>query len=381
MGGWIVGEATTLRRTPLHAAHLALGARMVPFAGWEMPVQYRGIMEEHLAVRSRAGLFDVSHMGEILVEGPGALETLQRLLTNDVGRLRVGQGLYSPMCAPHGGILDDLTAFRVGEERYLLVVNAATTAKDLAWVADHADRAVMRDVSSEMALLALQGPAAEAILSQLTPAPLARLRLFDAVPRTTVADRPAFLSRTGYTGEDGFEIGPAWEDAPPVWEALLAAGQPLGLQPAGLGARDTLRLEAGFMLYGSDIDETTTPLEAPLGWTVKWEKGDFIGRAALLAQRERGVERRLVGFTLAERAIARHGFPILWDGAAVGRVTSGTFSPTLQRSIGLGYVAVVHAEPGTPLAVEIRGRPVPGEVTRLPFYRRPKAERPVAAER
>lgn len=342
---------------------------MVPFAGWEMPVQYSGIIQEHRAVRSRVGLFDVSHMGEILVEGPGALPLLQRLVTNDVAQLAVGRGLYTPMCYPHGGIVDDLTVFRVAPIRYLLVVNAATTAKDLAWLEEHRGEVTVRDISREMALLALQGPAAARVLGALTTAPVAEMHPFDVLPQAEVAGRRVFLSRTGYTGEDGFEIGPAWDDASHVWHALLDAGGVAGLVPVGLGARDTLRLEAGYMLYGSDIDETTSPLEAPLGWTVKWDKGDFIGREALISQRERGPERRLVGLTVEGRAVARPGCVILHDGQPVGRVTSGTFSPTLRVSIALGYILRPLAARGTVVSVEIRGRRVPARVTRLPFYR------------
>ncbi len=342
---------------------------MVPFAGWEMPVQYSGIIEEHRAVRSRVGVFDVSHMGEILVDGPDALPVLQPLVTNDVAQLAVGRGLYTPMCYPHGGIIDDLTVFRVGPTRYLLVVNAATTAKDLAWIEEHRGEAAVRDISREMALLALQGPEAARVLGALTTAPVADMRPFDVLPQVEVAGCRVFLSRTGYTGEDGFEIGPAWDDAPAVWDALLDAGNADRPVPAGLGARDTLRLEAGYMLYGSDIDETTSPLEAPLGWTVKWGKGDFIGREALVSQRERGPERRLVGLTVEGRAVARPGHVIVHDDRPVGTVTSGTFSPTLQVSIALGYVPRPLAVAGTELFVEIRGRNVLARVTRLPFYR------------
>ena len=334
-----------------------------------MPVQYTGIIDEHRAVRSRAGLFDVSHMGEIVVRGSRALSALQRLVTNDVARLAVGRGLYTPMCYPNGGVVDDLTIFRVAPARYLLVVNAATTVKDLAWSKEHRDGATVRDISREMALLALQGPAAQRILSGLTTAPLNEMRAFDAIPEVDVAGRRVFLSRTGYTGEDGFEIGPAWDDAPAIWDALLDVGAADGLVPVGLGARDTLRLEAGFMLYGSDIDETTSPLEAPLGWTVKWEKGDFIGRETLARQREQGPTRKLVGLTVEGRAVARHGYPLLHEGRPVGVVTSGTFSPTLQVSIAMGYVPRELAAAGTQLEVEVRGRAVPVRVTRLPFYR------------
>ncbi len=361
-----------LHRTPLHARHLELGARMVPFAGWDMPVQYRGILEEHRAVRERAGLFDVSHMGELLVEGEAALGALQHLVPNDVARLAVGHGLYTPMCNPHGGIVDDLIILRVQPEQYLMVVNAATHAKDLAWIEEHAGAATVRDISREMALLALQGPAASTILRRLTTAPVDEMRPFDVLPEAVVAGRRMLLSRTGYTGENGFELGPAWDEAPNLWDALLEAGASSGVVPVGLGARDTLRLEAGLMLYGNDIDDATSPLEAPLAWTVKWDKGDFVGREVLLRQREQAPPRKLVGFSVEGRAVARHGYPLLHQGTRAGAVTSGTFGPTLQMSIGMGYLPFAlakEAQEGS-LSVEIRERAVPIRVMRLPFYRR-----------
>ena len=360
-----------LKRTSLYPEHVRRGARLVAFGGWEMPVQYTGIVEEHRAVRTAAGLFDVSHMGEVEVEGPGALETVQRLITNDAARLGPGGGLYSPMCRPDGGIVDDLTVFRTGERRYLFVVNAATTAKDLEWIRRHAVGAEVRDRSAEIALLALQGPKAAAVLGRLTAAPVGTLAFFHMATDVTVAGvGGCFVSRTGYTGEDGFEIGCPWAAAPRLWATLLEAGRADGLLPAGLGARDTLRLEAGYMLYGADIDETTTPLEAPLGWTVKLDKGEFVGREALARQKREGVRRRLVGFEVLERAIPRHGYPLRAGGAPVGRVTSGTFGPWVGKSIGMGYVGVEHARPGTRLGVEIRGREVPAVVVKLPFYAR-----------
>lgn len=364
-----------LRRTPLYGAHRAAGARLIPFAGWEMPVQYAGITEEHIAVRERAGLFDVSHMGEIRVEGPGALDVVQRVITNDASRLSVGRGLYTPMCLPSGGIVDDVTVFRVGEEAYLFIVNAARRERDVAWIAEHipVGRAVVRDVSDETALLALQGPRAVAILTRLADADVAALPPFHARDGVLVAGVAVWVSRTGYTGEDGFELAVPWDEAPLVWHALLEAGGRQGLIPAGLGARDTLRLEAGFMLYGHDIDETTTPLEAPLAWTVKFDKGAFTGREALLRQRAEGVTRRLVGFEVMGRAIARQHHAIWSDGEPIGHVTSGTFAPSLQRSIGLGYVPATYATVGTTLRIEIRGARVPAPVVRLPFYRRAKS--------
>lgn len=359
-----------IKRTSLYPRHVAAGARMVEFAGWEMPVQYAGIVEEHRAVRAAAGLFDVSHMGEVEVIGPGALESVQRLITNDAGRLAVGQGLYSPMCAPDGGILDDLTVFRLGDARFMFVVNAGTAAKDTAWIVEHTRGARAVDRSADFALLALQGPRASAILQSLTRVDLAALPFFHIRETVPVVHLRCLVARTGYTGEDGFEIACPWDGAPDLWGALLDAGRPHGLVPVGLGARDTLRLEAGYMLYGSDIDETTSPLEAPLAWTVKFDKPAFIGRDALLRHREAGVARKLAGFEMLEQAIPRHGYPLFAAGVRTGAVTSGTFAPWVGKSIGMGYVAAPHARVGTEVAVEIRGKRVPARVVPLPFYRR-----------
>lgn len=364
-----------LKRTALYETHLAAGGRMVPFAGWEMPVQYAGLREEHMAVRAHAGLFDVSHMGEIWIEGPQALEAVQRVITNDAARLSIGQGLYTPMCTSEGGIIDDVIVFRTGERAYLAVVNAAMRAKDLAWMQEHAGGAAVRDASDETALLALQGPRAEAVLSAAADADLLRLPPFHLRENVRLGGVSTTITRTGYTGEDGFEIACPWDDAPTVWAALLGAGEPFSVQPAGLGARDTLRLEAGLMLSGQDIDETTSPLEAPLGWTVKLDKGAFLGREALLRQRTEGVTRRLVGFEPVGQAIPRRHYAICGDGRRLGEVTSGTFAPFLRRALGMGYVPVAHAAVGADLGVEVRGKMVPARVVRLPFYRRPRPDR------
>jgi len=359
----------TLKRTPLYAVHVAAGARMVPFGGWEMPVQYTGILEEHRAVRTRAGLFDVSHMGEVRLVGPGAVPLAQRLVTNDVGRLAINQALYTPMCTPEGGIIDDLLVYRLGPEHLMLVVNAANAAEDLAWIREHATGDVrITDDTEATALLALQGPRALDVLKRLTPAPLDTIRYYWFLDGAEVAGRRALLSRTGYTGEDGFEIYLDAQDAVHVWQAVLDAGADVGILPAGLGARDTLRLEAGLHLHGNDMDKTVTPLEIGLSWTVKLGKGEFIGAQALARQKHDGLTRRLVGFTLRERVIARHGFPLRQGGKVVGHVTSGTFGPTVEKSIGLGFVPPAHAEPGQGIAVEIRSRAVEGAVTKLPFY-------------
>jgi aminomethyltransferase len=339
-----------------------------------MPVQYAGVTEEHLAVRTHAGLFDVSHMGEIEVEGPEALAVVQRTITNDAGRLAVGQGLYSPMCTPSGGIVDDVTVFRTGDRAYLYVVNASTRSKDVAWIRSHAERrdAAVRDVSDSTALLALQGPRARGVCSAATGVDLSGLAPFhlrDGVVIDGIATR---VFHTGYTGEDGFEIACPWDAAPRVWTALLKAGRGESAQPVGLGARDTLRLEAALMLYGNDIDETTSPLEAPLAWTVKFEKGDFSGRDALLRQRAAGVTRRLVGFEVTDRAIPRQHCPIEAGGQVVGEVTSGSFAPFLKRPLGMGYVPTALAAPGTPIRIDVRGKRAAASVVKLPFYRRKK---------
>lgn len=343
---------------------------MVEFGGWEMPVQYTSIIEEHRAVRTHAGLFDVSHMGEFELRGPRALDAVQRLVTNDVARLADGQALYTPMCLEDGGIIDDLLVYRFSADRYMVVVNAANIAKDFAWVSEHAAGADVGDRSMETALLALQGPRAQEVLQPLTPTDLASVAYYHFVPDADVAGHRITLSRTGYTGEDGFELYVAWGEADGFWHALMEAGLAAGLVPAGLGARDTLRLEAGFLLYGDDMTEQTTPIEARLGWTVKLDKGEFIGREILAHQAAEGTARRLVGFEMAERAIPRHGYAILDGGSAVGEVTSGTFGPWVEKNIGLGYVPTAMARPGQEFSVDVRGRAASARAVRLPFYKR-----------
>ena len=366
--------AEMLKRTPLHAVHVAAGARMVPFGGWDMPVQYAGIIEEHRAVRARAGLFDVSHMGEVNLSGPGAVAFIQRLVTNDLSRIAVGHAMYTPMCTPEGGIIDDLLVYRLGEARLMAVVNAANTDGDLAWMRSHLGRDVaLTDVSAETALLALQGPRAPAILARLTREPVDLIKYYWFREGVEVAGRRAIVSRTGYTGEDGFELYVAAEDAVHLWQAILEAGKADGIQPAGLGARDTLRLEAGLLLHGNDMDTTTTPMEVGLSWTVKLQKGEFIGADVLRRQKAEGTSRRLSGFVLEDRAIARHGFPVLIDGRHAGVVTSGSFGPTVEKNIGLAFVPPSHASPGSRITVEIRGRAVPAAIVKTPFYTRPKS--------
>jgi aminomethyltransferase len=360
-----------LRETPLADEHRALGARLVPFAGWRMPVQYEGIKKEHDAVRTRAGLFDVSHMGEIVVEGPNAVAAIDRLVTNDVAKLDVGRALYTVCCNESGFILDDLIVYRLEAEKILVVCNASNRNKIVSHFAKNLSlETPWNDVSDAWALLALQGPNAHAVMTELgAPEALLDLDPF-GVTRATVAGVDLWAARTGYTGEDGFELFCANDDAPALWRAILEAGQPHGLQPVGLGARDTLRLEARLMLYGNDIDERTHPFEAGLGWVVKLDAADFIGRDALREIKAAGFDRKLVGFEMTERGIARHGYPILAGGTRVGEVTSGSPGPTVGRNIGLGYVPKALSKVGTTLSIEIRGKKVGAVVVTTPFYKR-----------
>jgi aminomethyltransferase len=363
-------QVAPLRRTPLHEAHRRAGARLVEFAGWEMPMQYSGVMEEHRAVRAAAGLFDVSHMGELRVAGAGGERFLQSVTPNDVARLAPGRAHYSALLDERGTYLDDLIVYRLAPDEFLLVVNASNREPDLAWLRAHAPGdVVLEDRSESWALLALQGPRAEAILAPLTAADLPAIKYY-RFAEATVSGEPALVARTGYTGEDGFEIFLAPEAAPVVWEALLESGGPQGLMPAGLGARDTLRLEAGMALYGHEIDATTTPWEAGLDWVVKIDKGDFVGREALVRQREAGVQRQLVGFEVTGRGIARQGHKVMAASREVGVVTSGTFSPTFEVPLGMAYVPVDLAAPGTEIEIDVRGKPVAARTRALPFYKR-----------
>jgi len=359
------------RRTPLHAVHIAAGARMVEFAGWEMPVQYSGVIAEHMAVRQAAGIFDVSHMGEIVARGPEALAFVQSLTSNDAAKLVPGRIQYSALTTPAGTFVDDVLVYCLGESDYLLVVNAGNAAKDFAWIREHAAGrdVVVEDVSPQWAQIALQGPRALEILRPKVREPIDGLRYYSFM-MAEVDGASSIVSRTGYTGEDGFEVYCPADAAPAIWNALLREGERHGLKPAGLGARDTLRLEAKMALYGNDIDDTTTVLEADLGWIVQLEKGEFLGRDVLLRQRDAGIERKLVGFQVPGRSVARHGYPALSDGRRVGTVTSGSFAPFLQKNIGLAYLPRGMWEPGTPFAVEIRGRAEPAVVVPTPFYKR-----------
>jgi aminomethyltransferase len=355
------------RRTSLYDTHVRAGARIVEFAGWEMPVQYAGILQEHEAVRSRVGLFDVSHMGEVVFRGPKALEALGRVFTNDLSKIVDGQAQYGCLCRESGGIVDDVVVYRRAADDLLVCVNAGNRAKDFEWLAGRAGGADVSNESDAWAQLALQGPRAAQLLQRLTKLNLSAMRSYRFAPGE-VAGIAGLVARTGYTGEDGFEIFCPSEAGPRLWAALMDAGQPERIEPCGLGARDSLRLEMAYRLYGSDMDDSTTPLEAGLAWVVKLDKGEFVGRDALLAQKAAGVAKKLVGFTLTDPGIARHGYPVLQDGRKVGDVTSGTKSPSLGTSIGLAYVPTALAAEGSTFAVEIRGRPAAARVVKTPFY-------------
>jgi aminomethyltransferase len=369
--------AENTRRTPLFDEHVTAGGRMVPFAGFLLPSQYTSLAEEHTGVRARAGLFDVSHMGEIVIRGPHGLELVQRISCNDHSKLAVGRAQYTGLMYPEGTFVDDVLVHRTGDDEFLLVVNAANAAKDFAYLSDIAsgdpDVEVL-DRSDDFAQLALQGPLASEILQPLTAVALDQIKYY----RFTwgdVAGHHCLIARTGYTGEDGFELYLAPDGATDLWRALIAGGKPAGLLPAGLGARDTLRLEAGMPLYGNDIDHTTTPYEAGLGRIVKLEKGDFIGRDLLERQQSEGVTRQLVGFEMVDRGIARHGYPVLAaddDGPPIGNVTSGTKLPTLGKAMGMAYLPIESTATGQEFFVDIRGRAARARVVELPFYSRRK---------
>jgi len=343
---------------------------MVPFGGWDMPVQYRGILDEHKAVRGAAGVFDVSHMGEVEFRGPAALEAVQRLTSNDASRLQVGQVQYSALTTEAGTFVDDLTVYKFADDHYMVTVNASNIDKDVAWMQDHTRGNVeVRNLSDATALVAVQGPKALEILQKLTPLNLSGIKYY-WFTQGKVQGQDAVVSRTGYTGEDGFEVYLPPQHAAALWNALLEAGTPLGLLPCGLGARDTLRLEAKMALYGNDIDDRHTVLEADLGWILKLEKGDFIGKAALAKQKTQGVARKLVGFEMTGRGIARSHYAIVKGGKPIGEVTSGGPAPWLNKNIGLGYVAAEHSAVGTEFEILVRDNPVPARVVPTPFYKR-----------
>jgi aminomethyltransferase len=365
-------SADSLKTTPLNSRHRALGARLVDFSGWEMPVEYSGLTKEHLAVRETAGLFDVSHMGEIEIAGDDALAAVQELCTNDAAQLSIGDVQYSALLTENGTVVDDILVYKLADGHYMLVVNAGNIAKDFTWIRQRitgVGDAVAVNTSSRYALIAVQGPLAAQIVQTLTEVEL------DTIPYYTfatgeVSSIRATISRTGYTGEDGFELFVPPQAAQSLWDSIQRAGESDGLLPAGLGARDTLRLEAGMRLCGQDMDEETTLLEAGLGWIVGWEKDNFIGKAALSRQRDEGLIQRLVGFEMDERGIARHGYAVYAGAEQVGTVTSGTQTPFLKKAIGMAYVPIKYAKVDSELSIDIRGRRAAAHVVKMPWYRR-----------
>lgn len=361
---------TTLHRTPLNAIHRSLGGRMVDFAGWDMPVQYTGVIEEHMAVRTAAGIFDVSHMGEIFVHGKDALPNLQRLTTNDVSRLADGQAHYTALTYPQGTFVDDVLLHRISENEYFFCVNAANCEKDYLWIQQNV-RGDLRveNRSASYAQIAVQGPRAAAILQQLTDTDLSSIKYY-WFRYATCCSYPAILAHTGYTGEDGYEVYTSPEHAEAVWNSLMRVGKPEGLLPAGLAARNTLRLEAKMALYGNDIDEFTSVLEADLAWIVRFTKGDFNGRGALLEQKEKGIKRLLVGFEMLDKGIARDHYPVRLNGENIGHVTSGSYAPYIKKNIGLVYLPSQDAKIGTEFEVLIREKPLRAKVVPTPFYKR-----------
>ena len=361
-----------MKQTPLYGRHKALGAKVIDFGGWAMPVQYSGILDEHKTVREAAGVFDVSHMGEVWFRGPRAAEAVQRLVTNDVGKLADGGAMYTCACRPSGGIVDDLIVYRSKADDFLIVVNASNVDKDFGWFQEQAGSLCeILNLSDETGLLAVQGPKAVALVQSIADAPVSELKSF-TFRAATVGGVKAQVARTGYTGEDGFELFAPASEVGKLWDALLDAGSAVGCKPIGLGARDTLRLEARLSLYGNDIDEEHTPHEAGLSWVVKG-KG-FIGEEALAKQKAAGVTRKLVGFVMKERGTARHGYPIVdperSDGKPIGVVTSGSLGPTVGVNIGLGYVPAALAPAGTRLHIDCRGKTAAAEVVNGPFYKR-----------
>jgi len=360
-----------LKKTPLFPVYADYGARTIDFGGWDLPVQFAGIQKEHAAVREQAGLFDVSHMGEVLVTGEGALPFLQRITTNDVSKMQDGACQYTLMCYPNGGVVDDLLVYKLVGESYMVVINASNIDKDIAWMREHAGPDVsLRDISEETALLALQGPKAETILQRLTSTPLHELKSFRFFEGVDIGGVKAIVSRTGYTGEDGFELYINASSATELWKKLLTAGEPDGLLPIGLGARDTLRFEARLPLYGQELSDSITPLEAGLSFFVKLDKGDFIGREALAAQKEQGLPRKIVGIEMIDRGIPRSHYPVYVNGERIGEVTTGTQSPTLKRNVGLALIDIAHTSVDTEVEVEIRGAMLKAKVVPTPFYKR-----------
>jgi len=360
-----------VKKTPFYNYHLDLGAKMVPFAGFEMPVEYAGVRQEHLNVRKNVGVFDVSHMGEIWIKGPAAFALVQKLTSNDVQKLSPGAIQYSCFPNESGGIVDDLLVYGYEEEKYLLVVNASNTEKDYKWILDHnQEGAVVENASDQIAQLAIQGPKAASLLQSLTPVDLSSISYYHFQTGEFAGSKEVIISNTGYTGSGGFELYMHLEEAASIWEKIFEAGKEMGIEPAGLAARDTLRLEMGFCLYGNDINDTTSPLEAGLGWITKFNDGNnFINRKALEEQKAAGLTKKLVGFILNERGIPRQHYPIFnADGEEIGEVSSGTMSPMLEKGIGMGYVKVAYAALDTEIFVGIRNKRVSARVIRLPFW-------------
>jgi len=364
-----------LKRTFLYEEHKKLNGKIVPFAGWEMPVQFAGVLEEHNCVREKVGIFDVSHMGEVTVKGKDALAFVNYLVTNDVSVLSAGQVLYTPMLYDNGGIVDDLLVYRKSPEDFLLVINAGNIPKDFEWMCGILTRGKydieLKNNSDLISEVAVQGPFAEKTLQKLFPIDLSGIGFF-YFTESELSGKPVLISRTGYTGEDGFEIYFNNEYAAEIWNLILSAGSEFGIQPIGLGARDTLRFEARLMLYGNDITQDTNPLEAGLKWTVKFDKGDFCGKDSLLKIQESGLIRRLIGFEMIERGIPRHEYKIFKGDAEIGIVTSGTFAPYLKKNLGLGYVKSEFKDKGTEIFIEIRDKQVKAVVVPTPFYKRKK---------
>lgn len=363
-----------LKRTPLFEVYKDYGAKTIDFGGWDLPVQFSSIKEEHEAVRTKAGLFDVSHMGEIEVKGTDSLKYLQKMMTNDISKLKNSGAQYTAMCYENGGTVDDLLVYKIEDDHYLLVVNASNIEKDFNWLQDHAEGNVeLKNLSEDMAQLAIQGPLAEKVLQKLAGTNLSDIGFFKFQQDVDLKGRKALVSRTGYTGEDGFEVYCDAKDAAALWNEILEAGKEEGVLPCGLGARDTLRFEANLALYGQELSPDITPLEAGIGFAVKVNKeADFIGKEVLKNQKENGVPRKLAGIEMIDRGIPRHGYPVYKGEELIGEVTTGTQSPTLKKNIGLVLIKKEHAELGTELEVEIRGKRLKAKIEATPFYKREK---------
>lgn len=362
-----------MKKTPLYEQHVNLKGKVVDFGGWALPIEYQGqgILVEHEAVRTAAGLFDVSHMGEVTVKGPDAEKFIQKMIVNDISPMSNFQIYYSPMCYPEGGVVDDLLVYKYHQEEYLLVINASNTDKDFQWLQEHLEGDVeINNISDQCAELALQGPKAEVILQKLTDANLAELDYYHFLPEVNISGVTALISRTGYTGEDGFEIYLDPKDASFLWDKLLAAGKEEGLIPCGLGARDTLRFEVCLPLYGQEIDRDITPLEAGLGYFVKLDKNDFIGKDALMKQKEMGIPRKLVGFEMIDRGIARSHYEVQADGEKIGFVTTGSFSPSLKKNIGLALIDAKYADEGGEIEILVRNKALKGKIIKKPFVKK-----------